>query len=142
MKKVRKAYKLLKKDLKRAVKKVVKKKTEVAVAFQADKRFEYIISYVRGSERKATKGYDIVTIDIDLRKDCASVTKNGDYHLLRKDDWTINANGKAKDNLIEIYADRLLKLALTHKCRCKKDQKKKARSMICTAKRVNGRWVY
>lgn len=142
MKKVRKAYKLLKKDLRKAVKKVVRKKTEAVVVFQADKRFEYVLSYIHGSESKATKGYDIVTLNIDLRKNCTSFTKNGDYHLLRKDDWCINAKGKAKKNMIELHADRLLNTALKHKCRCKKDQEKKARSMICKAKRVNGRWIY
>lgn len=143
MKKVRKAYKLLKKDLKKAVKKVVTKKTEVVVKFQADPRFEYVLSYIHGSECKATKnGRPLVSFDIDLRKDCASVTKNGDYHLLRKDDCCVYATGKIKSNLIEIYAERMLRNALLHKCRCKKDQEKKAKSMICKAKRVNGRWIY
>lgn len=143
MKKVRKAFKLLNKDLKKAIKKVVRKKVEVVVKFQADPRFEYVLSYIHGSETKATKdGKDLVSFNIDLRKDCASVTKNGDYHLLRKDDWCINANGKAKKELIRIYAERMMHFAIYHKCKCKKDQKKRAKAMIFTAKRVNGSWVY
>lgn len=141
MKKVRKAYKLLKKDLKKAIKKAVRKETEVVVKFQADTRYEYIVS-----NKEWKKGDPIVNslkyFNVQLRKDCCSVTKNGDYHLLYTTERTVPGSCKPNKETVEELADKMVKTILTHKCRCKKDQEKKARSMICKAKRVNGRWIY
>lgn len=140
MKKVRKAYKLLKKDLKKAVEKAIKKETEVVVKFKADTRYEYIIS-----NKEWKKGDPIINglkyFNVQLRKDCCSVTKNGDYHLLYTTERN-TASFKHTKEIAEELADKMVKTTLTHKCRCKKDQEKKARSMICKAKRVNGRWIY
>lgn len=125
MKKVRKAFKVMKKDLKKAF----KSKKEVVVKFKADTRFEFIV--------RREKVNDKTNIHVELRKDCASVTKNGDYHMLYS-----NTYGKHDKDAYKWVMDATYGIIIMHKCRCKKDQEKKARSMICTAKRINGRWVY
>lgn len=129
--KLEKVIKHLKKDLLKAY----KSKKNTIVVFKYDTRFEYeITKYSNNCSKK-----------IVLRKDCASVTKNGEYHKL-KEMWfdlcgADMVKRKPKENIDKLLR-KTLSFLILHKCSCKKDQDKKAKSFISNAKRINGNWVY
>lgn len=133
--KLRKAFKIFSKDFKKAYKKAFKKNKYITVSFPLDARYECCFF------KEETSKYDQMVVV--LRKDCASFTKNGDYHLIRRYTSLDYSIGYA---FVKLDRDKILEDVLKHisnyPCDCKKNQKAKAKSMISKAKRVNGRWIY